>query len=447
MDNDRLNKLVQQPNKVDASDINFLNELIAEYPYFQAPRVLLANASKESEEIKTAAVYTAHRSVLKKVINQKFDADINLPTIENLELNTEDFNAFENLEEETNFEDSSDTSFTVFKNEELSSLTEEESTTEDFPFEKESELPMEETSPPPLEALFEDKETTDSDSTEIPFQDVSFDEPLYDFPDTEEESFLSADEDELEIFNQEDLPNDSQNLSSSYDELMASLEELKRTRDINASSDVFQEERTENDQYQEEIVVDTNEQEEKEIEKAPENVANEEPSLSSTSKEGEPASESSLESTNSGFAMDSFLDEYDKDLEHSKVPHLPKAKETNSNGFALDSFLDEVYEKPAQPTRKSNSSQQEIIDAFISSQPKIKISQETPQEPKTYKQEDLAKNSVENSSMAVSENLAQILTKQGKFDKSIEIYEALMLKYPNKKAYFAAQIESLENKK
>jgi len=42
-----------------------------------------------------------------------------------------------------------------------------------------------------------------------------------------------------------------------------------------------------------------------------------------------------------------------------------------------------------------------------------------------------------------SENLAKILARQGKLDRAIAIYERLMVKHPEKMAYFAAQIDSL----
>jgi hypothetical protein len=42
-----------------------------------------------------------------------------------------------------------------------------------------------------------------------------------------------------------------------------------------------------------------------------------------------------------------------------------------------------------------------------------------------------------------SENLAQILVRQGKVERAIAIYERLMVKHPEKMAYFAAQIDSL----
>jgi tetratricopeptide (TPR) repeat protein len=44
-----------------------------------------------------------------------------------------------------------------------------------------------------------------------------------------------------------------------------------------------------------------------------------------------------------------------------------------------------------------------------------------------------------------TENLAKIMIRQGKSDKAIDIYEKLVLKYPQKKAYFATCIEKLKN--
>lgn len=43
-----------------------------------------------------------------------------------------------------------------------------------------------------------------------------------------------------------------------------------------------------------------------------------------------------------------------------------------------------------------------------------------------------------------TENLAKIMVRQGKTEKAIDIYEKLVLKYPQKKAYFASCIEKLK---
>ncbi|HEY0771202.1 MAG TPA: tetratricopeptide repeat protein, partial [Sphingobacteriaceae bacterium] len=44
----------------------------------------------------------------------------------------------------------------------------------------------------------------------------------------------------------------------------------------------------------------------------------------------------------------------------------------------------------------------------------------------------------------VSETLVEILIKQGKKEKAVEVLKKLIWKYPQKKAYFASQIEELK---
>lgn len=58
--------------------------------------------------------------------------------------------------------------------------------------------------------------------------------------------------------------------------------------------------------------------------------------------------------------------------------------------------------------------------------------------------ENLAESSTKFNSNAVSESLAVILTTQGKPEMAIEIYEKLMLKFPDKSAYFADLITKLK---
>lgn len=60
---------------------------------------------------------------------------------------------------------------------------------------------------------------------------------------------------------------------------------------------------------------------------------------------------------------------------------------------------------------------------------------------------EMAVNSIKNEDDLVSESLAEIMIKQGKFDKAIEMYRKLSLRNPQKNAYFADKIEKLIKEK
>ncbi|WP_426059062.1 hypothetical protein [Hymenobacter sp. B1770] len=84
----------------------------------------------------------------------------------------------------------------------------------------------------------------------------------------------------------------------------------------------------------------------------------------------------------------------------------------------------------------------DLINNFLRRQPRLTRPAMLP--PPSGVQADLSMRSSRPESDLASESLARILVRQGKTARAIEIYEKLMVKQPEKMAYFAAQIQSLQ---
>jgi hypothetical protein len=117
-----------------------------------------------------------------------------------------------------------------------------------------------------------------------------------------------------------------------------------------------------------------------------------------------------------------------------------RRRKKDNNGEEL---IDEIANKEAlTPENEKLKEQLEMIDHFIRSAPSIAQSKEKPLPPP---QGDLSTiKAGEFGDNIVSETLVEILLKQGKKDKAIEVLKKLIWKFPQKKAYFAAQIEELK---
>ncbi len=83
--------------------------------------------------------------------------------------------------------------------------------------------------------------------------------------------------------------------------------------------------------------------------------------------------------------------------------------------------------------------QQEIIDRFLSANPRIEPGKAAPDE------ETIGAEALEEPEDLVSETLAEILAKQGQREKAVRVYEKLSLNFPEKSSYFAKKIEDLKN--
>jgi len=108
-----------------------------------------------------------------------------------------------------------------------------------------------------------------------------------------------------------------------------------------------------------------------------------------------------------------------------------------------DALIEDIKtsKQELRPENEKQLEQLTIIDRFIQTQPSISNAKERTPPPAG----DLNPiKSGEFGDNIVSETLVEILIKQGKKDKAIEVLKKLIWKYPQKKAYFASQIEDLK---
>ncbi|MFD2785468.1 hypothetical protein [Hymenobacter rubripertinctus] len=119
------------------------------------------------------------------------------------------------------------------------------------------------------------------------------------------------------------------------------------------------------------------------------------------------------------------------------------------DGFTLDLPLDSFFEPDAlllayarahQP--KPHTSSLDLINRFLRVKPRIKTPGGVPLP--ASEQADLSVRSTRAAPALASESLAKIMIRQGKPEKALEIYERLMARQPEKKAYFAEQIQQLQ---
>ncbi|WP_411893612.1 hypothetical protein [Winogradskyella sp. A2] len=102
--------------------------------------------------------------------------------------------------------------------------------------------------------------------------------------------------------------------------------------------------------------------------------------------------------------------------------------------------IDRTNEEPQDQIKEYDSvpplqNKLDIIDRFISENPKIKPVAQNQPKPK------LVNNNEDVSDSLMTETLARIYLEQKNYDKAIQSYKILSLKYPEKSSFFADQIK------
>ncbi|APY10304.1 hypothetical protein BWZ22_03215 [Seonamhaeicola sp. S2-3] len=131
--------------------------------------------------------------------------------------------------------------------------------------------------------------------------------------------------------------------------------------------------------------------------------------------------------------------QFEKNEKHSfnEWLKLTRFKPIDRENELIETKLEEKNEAPSKPASIEKAKKFELIDRFISKNPKIKPS--TPN-----KKGNLAKAQMIKPESLMTETLARIYVEQKNYKKAIQSYKILSLKYPEKSGFFANQIKAVE---
>jgi len=117
------------------------------------------------------------------------------------------------------------------------------------------------------------------------------------------------------------------------------------------------------------------------------------------------------------------------------IENTPIKEEINDE----NSFVEWLKLSNLNPIDRSN--ERETIDKFISKKPKLKVEVNG-----NEANSDLADN-FSNQAGYMTETLAKLFLNQKNYEKAIQSYKILILKFPEKNSYFADQIKKIKNLK
>ncbi|MCE7057026.1 hypothetical protein LZF95_20265 [Algoriphagus sp. AGSA1] len=128
---------------------------------------------------------------------------------------------------------------------------------------------------------------------------------------------------------------------------------------------------------------------------------------------------------------------------HPEVKAAPAKSRPRRRKPPQDDLIETIKKKEKKAILDTKKKEQiDLIKAFSKKTIKLATIKEIEANQNT---ENLAANSTKINDNLLSESYAKILAKQGKKQLAIEIYEKLLLKFPDKRAYFADLIEKLKD--
>ena len=143
----------------------------------------------------------------------------------------------------------------------------------------------------------------------------------------------------------------------------------------------------------------------------------------------------------------------ENDMDWNSIPAIRVTENQLENKFSQgtiseelnrEKLEEELIESIAKPAlRNIQDEQLAIIEQFIKKEPRI---QPTRQGDTIVEVEDLSESSTTLNGPLVTESYAKILSRQGRFQQAIEVYKKILVKNPEKSAYFAEKIAELKKK-
>lgn len=128
---------------------------------------------------------------------------------------------------------------------------------------------------------------------------------------------------------------------------------------------------------------------------------------------------------------------------HDYDDHLRRPDER----YTFADWLDYVSERQSimgqEAEQDRHTEQNKLIDAFLSA-PVGRITLSVPKPTAQSEAKKIEERSVSENDDILTETLASIYLKQGKFEKAVNIFKRLSLKYPEKSDYFASRIADIQ---
>ncbi len=402
MNKSRFIEVIKDPGKINGKDLAQLSELAHHYPYSQILHILCAlgqrnlKQSVNGDKLALAATYTSDRVLLKSLLE-----GTDIPEI---------VQAQETLEEEVVEESDSFDWIEQDLHRDAPPETEESNIEQDAPITQKDTQHQDLTSP----ALKEDESADGGEDMTGPVMETP------DHRDSEEGIKQPA-ATEAQVSPDSDPVPDSPLTEDTTIEAASSKESLEDKRELD---------------IEETDALATPQDELEEEEAEAEGTA-----VDKTAREAEEEAPSK-----SGGARDELDLMIQQEANQSSI-HAELLDNLDQLKKNREQFGGDESEEVEQIASENEylKQQTEIIDNFIRNSPvlsKPNLSADS----EAVSQKDLSKSSSTLHKDLVSEQLAQIMVKQGNRKEAVEIYKKLIRKFPQKKGYFADQIEQMRKK-